>query len=114
MLEETSIPYRTIVYDIFEGDHLRAEFGKINPNHKVPAIVDHAPAFSGEPVAVFETGEILQYRAEKSHAFLPESGSARWRMLMWLKGQVASMGPVVGPASTIARSASPRTDQDIE
>src|SRR3546814_3862712 len=46
MLEETSIPYRTIVYDIFEGDHLRAEFGKINPNHKVPAIVDHAPAFS--------------------------------------------------------------------
>src|SRR3546814_6203388 len=64
MLEETSIPYRTIVYDIFEGDHLRAEFGKINPNHKVPAIVDHAPAFSGEPVAVFETGAILQKSEE--------------------------------------------------
>src|SRR3546814_21139076 len=91
MLEETSIPYRTLVYDIFEGDHLRAEFGKINPTHKVPAIVDHAPAFLAEPIAVFETGALLQYLAGKSHAFLPESGSARGRVRRGLRSQGASL-----------------------
>ena len=54
MLEEIVEPYRVIPYDIFEGDQLTAEFGRINPNHKLPAIVDHYPVGGGAAVTVFE------------------------------------------------------------
>src|SRR3546814_7409871 len=77
MLEEIGAPYRVIPYDIFNGDQLTAEFGRINPNHKLPAIVDRDPAEGGDPITVFESGAILQYLAEKSGRFLPASGAAR-------------------------------------
>ena len=54
MLEEIDAPYRVIPYDIFDGDQLTAEFGRINPNHKLPAIVDQNPEGGGDPVTVFE------------------------------------------------------------
>ena len=69
MLEEIGAPYRVISYDIFDGDQLTAEFGRINPNHKLPAIVDRDPEGDGDPVTVFESGAILQYLAEKSGRF---------------------------------------------
>src|SRR3546814_5545211 len=71
MLEEIGAPYRVIPYDIFDGDQLTAEFGRINPNHKLPAIVYRDPAERGDPISVFESGAILQYLAEKSGRFLP-------------------------------------------
>ena len=77
MLEEMDSSYRVIPYDIFNGDQLTAEFGRINPNHKLPAIVDHRPDEGGAPVIVFESGAILQYLAEKSGRFLAASGAAR-------------------------------------
>ena len=70
-LEELGLPYNLIQYDIFEGHQHTAAYGRINPNHKMPAIVDHDPAFGGGPHAVFESGAILQYLAEKTGKLLP-------------------------------------------
>ncbi|WP_432770195.1 MAG: thiol:disulfide oxidoreductase [Sphingopyxis sp.] len=105
MLEEIGAPHRVIPYDIFEGDQLSAAFGRINPNHKLPAIVDRAPADGGDPVTVFESGAILQYLAEKSGRFLPAAGAPRAATLSWLTWQVAGLGPMGGQASHFLRYA---------
>ncbi|MEW4467530.1 glutathione binding-like protein [Parasphingorhabdus sp. JC815] len=112
MLEEIEAPFRVIPYDIFNGDQLTAKFGRINPNHKLPAIVDHAPngtddtcENSDQPVTVFESGAILQYLAEKSGKFLPASGAERASVLSWLTWQVAGLGPMGGQASHFLRYA---------
>lgn len=114
MLEEIGEPYRVIPYDIFDGDQLSAEFGRINPNHKLPAIVDQDPAEGGAPVAVFESGAILQYLAEKSCRFLPGSGAARAATLSWLTWQVAGLGPMGGQASHFLRYAPAGQDYAVE
>jgi GST-like protein len=105
MLEEVEIPYRVISYDIFEGDQLTPAFGQINPNHKLPAIVDTEPDDGQGPLAVFESGAILQYLAEKTGRFLPPAGRARSRTIQWLTWQVAGLGPMGGQASHFLRYA---------
>lgn len=114
MLEEIGEPYRVIPYDIFAGDQLTAAFGRINPNHKLPAIVDLDPAGGGDPITVFESGAILQYLAEKSGCFLPASGAARAATLSWLNWQVAGLGPMGGQASHFLRYAPAGQDYAIE
>jgi GST-like protein len=113
-LEEVELPYRLINYDIFEGDHLTAEFGRINPNHKLPAIVDHDPGFGGGPHAVFESGAVLQYIAEKTGKLLPAHPRARSLALQWLTWQVAGLGPMGGQASHFLRYAPEGNDYAIE
>src|SRR5207253_5469875 len=71
MLEETGLPHRLIRYDLGTGDHLTPAFREINPNNKLPAIVDHQPQDGAGPFAVFESAAILLYLAEKSGMFLP-------------------------------------------
>lgn len=105
MLEEVGLPYRVVGYDIFEGDHLTPAFGRINPNHKLPAIVDHDPDDGGAPFAVFESGAILQYLAEKTGRFLAPSGRARSVAIQWLTWQMAGLGPMGGQASHFLRYA---------
>lgn len=105
MLEEVGLPYRVVGYDIFEGDHLTPAFGRINPNHKLPAIVDHDPADGGAPFAVFESGAILQYLAEKTGRFLAPVGRARSVAIQWLTWQMAGLGPMGGQASHFLRYA---------
>ncbi len=112
-LEETGLPYRLINYDIFEGDHLTPAFGRINPNHKLPAIVDHDPPFGGGPHAVFESGAILQYIAEKTGRLLPKDPRQRSVALQWLTWQVAGLGPMGGQASHFLRYAPERYDYAI-
>lgn len=107
MLEETGLPFRVIAYDIFAGEQLSPAFGRINPNHKLPAIVDTAPEDGGEPVAVFESGAVLQYLAEKTGQFLAPRGRARSAALQWLTWQVAGLGPMGGQASHFLRYAPP-------
>ncbi len=109
MLEEIGADYRVIPYDIFKGDQLAAAFGQINPNHKLPAIVDRE-----RDIAVFESGAILQYLAEKSGRFLPASGAARASVLSWLTWQVAGLGPMGGQASHFLRYAPPGNDYSVE
>ena len=113
-LEEIAAPYRLINYDIFEGDQHTPEFGRINPNHKLPAIVDHDPAFGGGPHAVFESGAILQYVAEKSGSLLPADPRARSVAIQWLTWQVASLGPMGGQAAHFMRYAPERIPYAVE
>ena len=114
MLEEIGAPYRVLPYDIFNGDQLTEAFGRINPNHKLPAIVDQNPAGGGEPVTVFESGAILQYLAEKDGRFLAASGAARAATLSWLTWQVAGLGPMGGQASHFLRYAPAGQDYAVE
>jgi GST-like protein len=105
MLEETGLPYEVIGYDIFEGDQLRPGFERINPNRKVPAIVDRQPADGGGPLPVFESGAVLQYLAEKSRMLLAPEGRSRWAAIQWLTWQMAGLGPMGGQASHFLRYA---------
>lgn len=114
MLEELALSYRVIAYDIFEGDHLSDEFGRINPNHKLPAIVDNDPDEKGGPITVFESGAILQYLADKYGAFLAPGGRERSATIQWLTWQVAGLGPMGGQASHFLRYAPPGQKYAIE
>src|SRR3546814_8252199 len=71
MLEEIGLPHRLLKMDMLAGDHLTPEYRRINPNGRLPAIVDHDPIGGGAPLPIFESGAILLYLAEKSGPFLP-------------------------------------------
>ena len=97
-LEETGLPYRIVPVDIGRGDQFRPEFLKIAPNNRMPAIVDHAPADGGPPLALFESGAILLYLAEKTGRFLPANPRSRAEVLQWLFWQMGGLGPMGGQA----------------
>ena len=95
MLEETGLDYQAHVIDIGRGDQFTPEFLKISPNNKIPAIID-PDGPDGGPIAVFESGAILVYLAEKTGTFLPVKGAARYDVMQWLMFQIASVGPMFG------------------
>ena len=96
MLEECGLPYRLFPVNIGKGEQFAPEFLAISPNNRMPAIVDHAPASGDAPRAVFESGAILIYLAEKTGYFLPTSGRARSQTLQWLMWQMGGLGPMAG------------------
>jgi len=104
MLEECGLPYRLVPVNIGEGDQFKPAFLKISPNNRMPAIVDHDPpdakdGGSGAPVAVFESGAILQYLAEKTGRFLPRDLRGKYEVLQWLNWQMGGLGPMAGQAN---------------
>ena len=109
MLEETGLPYEVIPYDITQGDQFKPEYLAINPNNKLPAIVDDEPIGGGAPLEIFETGAILIYLADKSGQLLPTDPQQRYAVLKWLMFQVAGVGPMHGQAHHFIRYA--REDQ---
>ena len=96
MLEECGLPYRVRWIEIGKGEQFAPDFLAISPGNRIPAIVDHAPEGGGEPVAVFETGAILLYLAEKTGQFLPPDLRGRKQVLEWLFWQVGGLGPMLG------------------
>ncbi len=93
MLEETGLPYDAHLVDIGRDDQFTPEFLSVNPNNKIPAILDpHGPG--GEMVILFESGAILVYLAEKTGKFLP--AAHRWEVLQWLMFQMGGIGPMFG------------------
>lgn len=106
-LEELELPYEIKRYDLYKGDHLARVYRDINPNMKLPAIVDYAPSDGGEPFNVFESGAILQYLADKTGKLLPTETRARSETLQWLTWQVAGVGPMMGQAGHFLRYAPP-------
>ncbi len=101
MLEECGLPYRVIPVNINKGDQSTPEYLSINPNGKMPAIVDHdAP---GRPLVLFESGAILQYLGEKSGQFLPQDLHGKYAVLQWVYWQVAGLGPNAGQAHHFLR-----------
>jgi GST-like protein len=95
MLEEVGLPYVVRPVNILEGGQFDPAFLAVNPNNKIPAIVD-PDGPGGEPLAVFESGAVLTYLAEKTGKLLPASGPARYRVLQWLFFQVGGVGPMFG------------------
>lgn len=108
MLEELGVPYQTRAFNIWKGDQFTPEFVKLNPNSKVPVIVDKDGP-EGKPYAVFESGAILIYLAEKYGKFLPASGKARADVMQWLMIQMAGIGPMCGQLNHFMRHASDQT-----
>lgn len=97
MLEETGLPYRAHAVDILAGDQFKPRFLKISPNNKIPAIVD-LDGPGGKPYALFETGAILIYLAEKTGKFLPKTPAGRYDAIQWVMFQMANIGPMMGQA----------------
>lgn len=95
-LEETGLPYRIVPVNIGRGEQFAAEFLRISPNNRIPAIVDDAPADGGAPLSVFESGAILLYLADKTGQLLPRDLRARNAALQWLFWQVGGLGPMAG------------------
>jgi GSH-dependent disulfide-bond oxidoreductase len=96
MLEEVDLPYNVHVIDIGKGDQFTPEFVAINPNSKIPAIVD-GDGPGGKPMALFESGAILIYLADKTGSdLLPKDGAERYAVMEWLMFQMAGVGPMFG------------------
>jgi len=99
MLEECGLPYNLIPVDIGGGDQFSAEFLRISPNNRMPAIVDREPIGGGESLAIFESGAILEYLADKTGMFLPTDPRGRFEVLQWVHWQMANLGPMMGNAN---------------
>jgi GSH-dependent disulfide-bond oxidoreductase len=96
LLEELGVPYRLIPIDIRKGAQFDPAFLRINPNNKIPALVDHAPRCAGASVRLFESGAIMVYLAQKYGRLLPTEDAARFEVLQWLMWQVSALGPIAG------------------
>lgn len=96
MLEECRLPYELRLMQLGRGDQHKPDFLKLNPNGRMPAIVDHAPAGGGGPLSLFESGAILIYLAEKSGKFMPQELRARFGVLQWVMWQMGGLGPMLG------------------
>lgn len=96
MLEECDLPYRMIPVNIGRGEQFEPGFLRISPNNRMPAIVDDDPEDGGEPIAVFESGAILLYLAEKAGRFLPTDVRGRHSVTQWLMWQMGGLGPMAG------------------
>lgn len=95
MLEEIGLPYEAHLVDISKNETWNPEFLSLNPNGKIPAIID-PDGPGGKPLGLFESGAILLYLAEKSGMLLPSDAAARYETIQWVFFQMASVGPMFG------------------
>jgi GSH-dependent disulfide-bond oxidoreductase len=95
MLEETGLPYEPHLVRFDANEQLSAEFVSLNPNNKIPAILDpNGPG--GRPLPLFESGAILLYLAEKAQQLLPKDAAGRYETLQWVMFQMGGIGPMFG------------------
>ena len=94
-LEELSLPYTVAPVDVFTGKQFDADFIKLNPNAKVPVIVD-SDGPGGKPLTLFESGAILLYLAEKTGKLLPADTAAKYEAIQWMMVQMTGVGPMFG------------------
>lgn len=104
MLEECALPYRTHPIDIGKGQQHEPAFVAINPNSKIPAVVD-SDGPGGTPFTLFESGAILLYLAKKSGQFFPRDERRQFEALQWLMFQMGGIGPMFGQAHHFLRAA---------
>jgi GST-like protein len=107
-LEELGLPYEVHAIDLGEGEQKTADFLAINPNGRIPAIVDGAPDDGGEPVPVFESGALMVYLADKAAVaggpvLLPQDPRGRAKAMQWLMFQMGGVGPMMGQANVFFR-----------
>ncbi|HVA41580.1 MAG TPA: glutathione S-transferase N-terminal domain-containing protein [Candidatus Binataceae bacterium] len=95
MLEEIALPYRVIPVDVWKAEQFKPELVRLNPNAKIPVIVDHEGP-GGKPYTCFESGAILMYLADKTGRFLPRDTVERYDVIQWLMIQLTGVGPASG------------------
>lgn len=113
MLEEVGLPYAVHPIDITKGDQFTPDYIAINPNSKIPAIVD-PDGPDGQPLTLFESGAILIYLAEKTGRFLPADPAGRYATLQWLMFQMGGIGPMFGQTHHFRRFAPEQIPYAIE
>ncbi|MSO91064.1 MAG: glutathione S-transferase family protein [Acetobacteraceae bacterium] len=111
LLEECGLPYRVVPCNIGAGDQFTPEFLAINPNHRMPVLVDHKPAGGGAAISVFESGAIMLYLAEKTGKFMPADLPGRTQAQEWLMWQMANQGPKTGECGHFRRLDDTKGDQ---
>jgi len=113
MLEELALPYRVHTVNIGQGDQFKPEYLKINPNSKIPSIVDPEGP-DGEPITLMESGAILIYLAGKTGKLLPAAVRGRYVALQWLMFQMGGVGPIFGQVHHFLRAAKEQVPYAIE
>jgi GST-like protein len=113
MLEECGLPYNTHPINIGKDEQFAPAFVAINPNSKIPAIID-SDGPDGKPLSIFESGAILIYLAEKTGRFLAARGAARSEALQWLMFQMGGVGPIFGQVHHFLRAAKEPVPYAIE
>ncbi|VXC20305.1 putative S-transferase [Burkholderia sp. 8Y] len=112
MLEETGLEYRAHAIDIGAGDQFTPDFLAISPNNKIPAIIDNDGP-EGKPFALFESGAILVYLAEKTGKLLPADAIGRYTTIQWLMFQMGGVGPMLGQTHHFRNYAPEKIDYAI-
>ena len=102
MLEEIELPYEVHAINIGQGDQFKPEYLAINPNNKIPSIID-SDGPGGKPFPLFESGAILMYLAEKSGKLSPTDMRQRYTVIQWLMFQMGGVGPMFGQANYFFR-----------
>ncbi len=113
MLEEVGLPYRVHAINIGKDDQFRPDYVKINPNSKIPSIVDPEGP-DGKPLSMMESGAILVYLADKTGKLLAKNGRARYEALQWLMFQMGGVGPMFGQVHHFLRAAKEQVPYAIE
>ncbi len=113
MLEECELPYRTHKVDIGKGEQFREEFVALNPNSKIPAILDYDGP-NGKALKLFESGAILIYLSGKCGRFLPAGTRGKYKALQWLMFQMGGVGPMFGQTHHFLRAAKEPVPYAIE
>jgi GST-like protein len=111
LLEECGLRYNIIPCNIGQGDQFKPEFLKLNPNHRMPVLVDHEPAGGGAPISVFESGAIMMYIAEKVGKFWPQDVRGKYDVVQWIMWQMANQGPKLGECGHFRRLEDKQGDQ---
>ena len=109
MLEETQLPYNIHKIDITKNDQFKPEYIAINPNSKIPAIIDQETG-----ITVFESGAILMYLAEKTQQLLPNDQKGKYQVIEWLMLQMGSVGPMFGQLNHFKKYAPEKIPYAIE
>jgi len=113
MLEEIGLPYRLVPVNIGRGEQFSAEFLRVSPNNRMPAIIDDEPLGGGAPISVFESGAILMYLAEKSGRLWPQTPRQKYEIAQWVFWQMANQGPKSGELGNFKRAAQSGTQGDL-
>jgi GST-like protein len=109
MLEECGLAYNTHFVDVWKGEQFTPEFTKLNPNQKIPVIVD-SDGPGGKPYSVIESGAILMYLADKTGKFMPSDKAKYFEVMQWLMLQMANVGPMCGQHVHFAKFAPAGSD----
>jgi GSH-dependent disulfide-bond oxidoreductase len=110
-LEYAELDYKVVPCNIGRGDQFEAEFLKLNPNNRMPVLVDDEPLGGGPPISVFESGAILFYLAEKTGKLWPQEARKKYEVAQWVIWQMANQGPKLGEYGHFKRAGTAHGDQ---